>query len=43
MMPTTGSPGASIAHEEATPAQEILPTTQIYMPPANLPQHPSHL
>ena len=37
MMPTTGSPGASIAHEEATPAQEILPTTQIYMPPANLP------
>ena len=37
MMPTTGSSEASLAHEEATPAQEILPTTQIYMPPANLP------
>ena len=37
MMPTTGSSEASLAHEEATPAQEILPTTQIYMQPANLP------
>ena len=37
MMPTTGSSGASIALEEATPAQEILPTAQIYTPPANLP------
>ena len=36
-MPTTGSSEASLAHEEATPAQEILPTAQIYMPPANLP------
>ena len=36
-MPTTGSSGASIALEEATPAQEILPTAQIYMLPANLP------
>ena len=37
MMPITGSSEASLAHEEATPAQKILPTTQIYMPPANLP------
>ena len=36
-MPTTGSSEASLAHEEAMPAQEILPTIQIYMPPANLP------
>ena len=36
-MPTADSSGASIADEEATPAQEVLPTTQIYMPPANLP------
>ena len=36
-MPTTRSSGASTAHEEVTPAQIILPTTQIYMPPANLP------
>ena len=36
-MPTTGSSGAGTTHEEVTPAQEILPTTQIYMPPANLP------
>ena len=37
MMPTTGSSGASTIHEEVTPAQEILPTMQIYTPPANLP------
>ena len=36
-MPTTGSLEASLAHEEATPAQEILPTAQIYMPHANFP------
>ena len=36
-MPTTGSSEASLAHKEATPAQEILSTAQIYMPPANLP------
>ena len=36
-MPTTGSSGASTTHEEVTSAKEILPTTQIYMPPANLP------
>ena len=36
-MPTTLSSEPSLAHEEVTPAQEILPTSPLYMPPANVP------
>ena len=36
-MPTTLSSEPSLAHEEMTPAQEILPTSPLYMPPANVP------
>ena len=36
-MPTTLSSEPSLDHEEVTPAQEILPTSPLYMPPANVP------